>query len=933
MGASQTKKKKKNTGKLKGTVGPKVADVFFGENPGITRSIVKIPKVVHVGIFPKVSIHERIIENKEENESEMRERAINARLNDGIKEVEETKKVEEIKVTEKPIPEPIDLIEEIGEGDDKLVFCVPCIKPNSSENLSQEKIKNELEGWFEEEDQREKNIQEKIKTEKRNKRIGIVSHLHKRPAPQSSSVHIKTQIIHDHIKAEKVVKEYYKPVLKRSQKDLKFLESLAVDEASSLVAPPIPWKKFRNKTEEKKEKHEKVELKAAKKKSGKPSRRKIKIGEAARVAAGVFAIGLFINFLGSLNALPRLATLAGGTAQEGATHLVSGLKSIAAQDVSAGNQELYKASSLFSEAEEQINSSTSLFVRLAAQLDPKGRYSGSMKLLSAGQKLSGLGGDVSKVVSVFGADNKKSLTDALKESQPIIAHLDKELNDIDSEVKDISPESVPSSVAPDLEKLQGSVHGLAGLVTGYLNSHEVILELLGARQDRQYLFLFENNRELRPGGGFIGSFALVDVSKGEMRNIKVDTIYNPDGQLKENIIPPAPLKKITDRWFARDANWFADFPTNAQKVSNLFERSGGPTVDGVVAITPDILEKLMAITGPINMPQYDVTVTADNVVDETQRLVTFDYDKEKNTPKAFIADLVPEIMNRISKSSQEKWGGLVNVFTDSLKQKQILIWMRNDEAQKKVENLGWGGLVENSDGDYLMRVEANIGGHKTDELIDQSVDYEVSMGNDGSAIATVVTTRRHLGSKEGRPDWNPDEDWYRKTNVVYERTLVPKGSVLLEASGFTAEKDVPAPFDNQTDYSNFVQDPDVVALEGKATQHSSGTLVSEENGKTSFGNWVVTNPGETTVTVYKYRLPFKLTSENLMSTPYSYSLLIQKQPGHRPVKTKASIRLAPDFKTVWAGPEGGISYDGERQTTFTGISNADNVWGVVFERK
>jgi len=955
MGVRQTKKKKKHVGNLKGTVGPKVTDVFLGKTPGVTRSIVKIPRVVHVEIdkeifhkkkspsfvpfVPKVSINETLvkneskddIKNEEKNTSELREEVIRARLGDEASNYFIKSEQKETDTSEKKVEEADDFIEEIGEGEDKIVFCVPQHHSETSERLSLEKVKNELEGWLEEEDNREKNLLKKLETEKINKRIGISSYLHGKPSIESSNVHNKTKVREfGKTKSEekKDLREYYKPVLKNKKKNLKFLESLATEETLPLVAPPIPWKAFRKKVSKKKTEKSSDDSK----KQTKP-RKKVKIGEAARVALGVFLVGVFINFLGSLNSLPRLATIAGGTAQEGASHLASGLKSIAAQDVSAGNQELYKASSLFSEAENQINSSTNLIVRLLARLDPKGRYSGGMKLLAAGQKLSNLGEDASKIVSLFKVKNERnSLTDVLNQSYPVISRLSTELSNIDDEIKNISSESVPKSIAGDLSTLQGSVHGLSGLVNGYLDSHEVILELLGSRQDRQYLFLFENNRELRPGGGFIGSFALADVSKGEVRNIKVDTIYNPDGQLKENIIPPAPLKKITDRWFARDANWFADFPTNARKVSTLFEKSGGPTVDGVIAITPSILEKLMSITGPITMPQYGVTVTADNVIDETQRLVTFDYDKEKNTPKAFMADLLPEIMNRISQSSQEKWGELVNVFTDSLKQKQILVWLRNEDAQKKVENLGWGGLVENPDSDYLMRVEANVGGHKTDELISQSVDYEISMDSDGSAIATLITTRHHTGSREGRSNWNPDEDWYRKTNVVYERTLVPKGSVLLEARGFTREADVPTPYDNKADYKNFVQDPDIVALEGKAVKNENGTFVSEENNKTSYGNWVVTPPGETVVTVYKYRLPFKLVSKNIMSTPYSYSLLIQQQPGHEPVKTKATIRLAPNFKVIWAGPEGGVAFDGERQATFTGITSTDNVWGVVFER-
>ena len=47
-------------------------------------------------------------------------------------------------------------------------------------------------------------------------------------------------------------------------------------------------------------------------------------------------------------------------------------------------------------------------------------------------------------------------------------------------------------------------------------------EMLGFDRPRNYLVLFLNNTELRPGGGFIGSYALGTVSSGHLDLIKVE---------------------------------------------------------------------------------------------------------------------------------------------------------------------------------------------------------------------------------------------------------------------------------------------------------------------------------------------------------------------------------------------------------------------------
>jgi len=707
------------------------------------------------------------------------------------------------------------------------------------------------------------------------------------------------------------------------------------------VAPSVAWKTFSK--EKKPTAHVKraiakevVVVKKEKKKREKVSRQdgKNNLLESSRVAFAVFLIGGAVGLIGAVNGLPDVVKAVGAVAKEGAQHLTLGLKAIAGSDVEAGKEELGQATKLFTDAQEQLDSSTSIALRLLAKLDPKDRLDSGENLLLAGKQLSALGGDATQLAQLFRQPktSNQSLTDLLEKSQPLVKSLSEQLNKINGEIEDINPSVLPSEMRGDLLQLQKSVHVLAQVISGYLDSHEVLNMLLGAKQDRQYLFLFENNRELRPGGGFIGSFALANLSKGEVKKVKVDTIYNPDGQLRDYIVPPTPLKKITDRWFARDGNWFADFRTNAQKVATLFEKSGGPTVDGVIAITPSVLQQLLRVTGPIPMPDYNLTIDANNVIDETQRLVTFDYDKEENNPKAFIGDLMPEVMSRVTKLPQDRWGDVVSMFGDSLKQKQVLIWFRDSDAQMRIESLGWGGKVEETKSDYLMRVEANIGGHKTDDLMEQSVKYDVSFNDTGEAIATLIITRHHKGSGNGRPDWNPDEDWFRKTNVIYERTLVPKGSVLLEANGFTKTTDVPTPYANKADYKTFVQDADVSELEKDSTTATNGTVVSEESGKTSFGNWIVTKPGGTTVTIYKYRLPENKNLNIGKDSPINYQLLSQQQPGHQPVKLEASVHIPQGFRFEWAGPESGITYNGEQNVNFTTIQKSDNVWGVVIDK-
>ncbi len=62
------------------------------------------------------------------------------------------------------------------------------------------------------------------------------------------------------------------------------------------------------------------------------------------------------------------------------------------------------------------------------------------------------------------------------------------------------------------------------------------------------LILFQNPSEIRPAGGFLGSFAQLTLHKGSMTGLEVQDIYDLDGQLTKNVVPPVPLQRLTTKW-------------------------------------------------------------------------------------------------------------------------------------------------------------------------------------------------------------------------------------------------------------------------------------------------------------------------------------------------------------------------------------------------
>jgi hypothetical protein len=469
-----------------------------------------------------------------------------------------------------------------------------------------------------------------------------------------------------------------------------------------------------------------------------------------------------------------------------------------------------------------------------------------------------------------------------------------------------------------------SLPTLLHFLSGFEKNELLIEELLGSNGPRIYLFLLQNNHELRATGGFIGTYALIDIHQGVIRRFFVDGIFNPDGQLKENIIPPKPIQKISAGWSLHDSNWFPDFPTSAEKAISFYEKTGGATVDGVITLTPTIMQSLLAVVGPIALPQYGIVVDADNFIPVLQEQVEVKYDKELNQPKQVLADLTQALIEKVfDLQNKETLGRIAEAFVKGLNEKHMLLYMRHTETQRLIDEVGWSGRVLDTPKDYLSVIHSNINGYKTDGVIDEVIEHKAAIEDDGSIIDTVKITRTHRGG-------DTPYDWWNKVNADYVRLYVPKGSELLFSQGTTWE--FPA---EPLDYARlgFKEDADVRREERAMTvDQKTGIRISEDADKTVFGAWAYVSPQESVTLTFQYRLPFRIGKEALTrGGVISYSTLFQKQSGSPGSKLISSLSHPESLEVIWQTEPNLVPYGREwrRETDL----KTDVFQGVVFEHK
>ncbi len=547
------------------------------------------------------------------------------------------------------------------------------------------------------------------------------------------------------------------------------------------------------------------------------------------------------------------------------------------------------------------------------------------KVLAAAKELSEVGIIFSHTFDILYNTPAKQLNDielanktlllkqALIDAQPKIGNSYQLLNEIKTK-------ELPDDLAQQMTNLKLLLIDLQKFIYDFSAVPELLSTLVPSTGQKTYLLVFQNYSELRPTGGFMGSLAFVYLQDGKITNIQIPGggPYDLQGQLPFKLKPPTPLTVVNNLWQLQDSNWYFDFPTSAKNIAWFVEQSWHIKLDGVISLNPDVVIELLKITGPIELVKYHKTLTAENFIRETQEAVDLEYDKTQNRPKEFIADLTPLLLDRLLQTDSKNILAIYATLNNMLKKKSIQLYVNDTNAQKLLVNLGWDGGVAQYAGDYLAIVRTNIGGGKTDLVIDEKVDHQTTISPQGQLITTVKFTRHHGG--------DPFDIFYQRKNNSWLKFYVPLGSTLLTAKGFD---NLPANYfksipEDAREHNNFSTDKVI----GQDTE--SKTIIGQEYGKTYFANWLVLVPGETKTVTLTYQLPFSLSKLSDNNKFYKYQVFFQRQSGTKPLLFNSVLNKPTNLIVKWSEASPNLQTIGQ-PLHWQGDWKTDSYYGLLFE--
>jgi hypothetical protein len=431
---------------------------------------------------------------------------------------------------------------------------------------------------------------------------------------------------------------------------------------------------------------------------------------------------------------------------------------------------------------------------------------------------------------------------------PQIDSVGKNLAEARKEIDEISswryPNILPGDPGKKIDEAKNAIDQLESFVVDSKPLLEVLPQIMGQDGEKKYLILFQNDKELRPTGGFITAYAYFRVQNGVIESEGSSDIYKIDDTLTKKVPAPEPIVKYLPNvptLNLRDSNLSPDFLSSMKTFESLYEFTAEKKeIDGIIALDTQFVVAMMNVLGPLEADGNKFTTekidacNCPQIIYELERYADEPVAFEKGDRKGIIGPLMQQMMDKAFNAPKSKWPSLIGAGIESLREKHLLLYFRDPQTQQAVEKVNFAGRLHEYDGDYLHINETNFAGAKSNLFLQQEVKQIIKKGKDGNLDKKLILEYKYprkmdncsLERQGGLCLAGIYRDWIR----IY----VPKGSKIVKAAGIDLTE-------------------------------------TEDLGKTVFEGFFELRPEGALKLEIEYTSPVKIDGE--------YKLLIQKQGG------------------------------------------------------
>lgn len=313
----------------------------------------------------------------------------------------------------------------------------------------------------------------------------------------------------------------------------------------------------------------------------------------------------------------------------------------------------------------------------------------------------------------------------LNQAQPLLRGIVDDLKHAQADANAVDVRVLPVGQQATLASAKHTIAtGLAGL-TEFQRLAPVITEILGGNGPRTYLIEQVNPAELRAGGGFIGTVSLVRADHGKLTiQFSGDTATfdgfplgaQPWQGAPGYVAPPNTFTGFYQgkSWILQDSAFFPAFSSNAYWGETFAAKVRQVHPDGVIALDYYAIQSMLAVTGPITVPEFGVTFDSKNFADAVfQRSLVRD-----PTHKTVLAATAVPFIDKLSSLPADRWPDLVKVMNEAAGSRHLQAYFNSQPAEAEMSRIGWSGQL-NPLGvqDFLFETEDNMGGSKANHFV------------------------------------------------------------------------------------------------------------------------------------------------------------------------------------------------------------------------
>lgn len=326
-------------------------------------------------------------------------------------------------------------------------------------------------------------------------------------------------------------------------------------------------------------------------------------------------------------------------------------------------------------------------------------------------------------------------------------------------------EDVPAFHISMLEEKMGPVREklvkVNGLVQKAADLAPLAESILGAKGDRVYLIAAQNSTEMRASGGFPGSIGALRITNGKIELDDFSTVYDVMADRTSDAMGVTDQEKAlfgeSFMMVPRDAGMDPDFTRVAEIWASAYTEKTGVALDGVISVTPAVVQDLLAISGPITLAD-GMTLDGSNATKVLQSDLYWKYLSSNPSAEggndaadalfAQAADLAFE--NFFSDLNSETLMQFMKVMMEGFDNRSVMFWLTNADEQAKLDALNCSGALVTDPSEPAVGTFFSLWiGSKMGWYIDIENEITASTDNaDGTRTYSVKTTYRNIASAD-----------------------------------------------------------------------------------------------------------------------------------------------------------------------------------------